>query len=127
MPERTRILIVDDSLPLLETLAELMEDAGFEVSQAQDGRAALEGAGRQPPDLVLSDIRMPGMNGVELARRLEQMLPGLPIFLMTAYSDPEVRKEAEAGGWVLLDKPLDIPRLLEAIRERLEAPSLLPA
>lgn len=111
-----KLLIADDDRVVLFTLAEGLREAGFEVIEARDGRRALELCIDTPPDLALLDIRMPGLNGLELARRLraETMVPFL---FLTAYDDEDMVREAvKLGALGYLVKPLDVPRLVPMVR-----------
>lgn len=79
-----RILIVEDDRDTRQALVDLLESEGFLVDEVENSRAALTTIAGQQPDLVLSDIQMPGMDGIELAQRLRLAQPGLPVVLMTA-------------------------------------------
>ena len=109
----TRILLVDDEDSLRITLAANLELEGYEVSEAASGEEALELAEQKPFDIVLSDIRMPGMNGVELFRALKVKMPSVPCVLMSAFSLEELVSSALAEGvFTLLPKPFDIQAAL---------------
>ncbi len=104
------ILVVDDEKPLRELLAMALEEAGHRVVQAFHGRQALDLASRERPDLVISDIMMPLMNGVELARALKAnaSTSSVPIILMSA-AGKAVAEGAEAEDYI--DKPFDLDAL----------------
>src|SRR4051812_21041872 len=95
MKRETSILIVDDERVICDLLAELLEDEGYNVVRAYDGISGLAAAQRRKPDLILSDIMMPGIDGVTLIRRLRERGIRAPAVLMSAvYSDvdlPRVR------------------------------------
>lgn len=113
MVQKLRILIVDDDQRMTRTLADIFSIAGHQPTEANSGPEALEKAHLQPFDCVLTDVRMPGMDGVELHRQLRQIQPGLPVVLMTAYaSDEIIRKGLSEGVVGVFDKPLDISSLL---------------
>jgi CheY-like chemotaxis protein len=98
---------------MTRTLADILSTAGHRPAEANSGTDALELARSQPFDCVLTDVRMPGMDGVELHRQLRQILPGLPVILMTAYASDEVIRKGLGEGVVgVFDKPLDISSLL---------------
>src|SRR5688572_19713859 len=78
------ILVVDDDLGLRHALVEALVDAGFAVEQASDGRLALRQIARQMPDLMLSDVRMPHLDGIGLATTLAPHTPPIPVILMSA-------------------------------------------
>ena len=113
MNQKFRILIVDDDKHMTRTLADILNLAGYEAVEAASGPQALELTRTQAFDCVLTDVRMPDMNGVEFHHQLRQLQPGLPVILMTAYAADEIiRKGLEEGVVGVLDKPLDISQLL---------------
>ena len=116
MTER-RILVVDDNRPLAENIAEILEDGGFLTDVFDDPRAALRAVTPGRYDLALIDIRMPGMNGVELYRALKAIDPAVPAIAMTAYSDDVFMRAAVAEGVLtVLPKPVDAALLLSRLR-----------
>jgi len=113
MNPKLRILIVDDDQRMTRTLSDILSLAGHEPTEAWSGAQALELAQAHPFDCVLTDVRMPGMDGVEFHHQVRQSLPGLPVILMTAFTADEViRRGLEEGAVGVLDKPLDITHLL---------------
>ncbi len=113
MNQKLRILIVDDDTRMTRTLADIFSIAGHQPVEANSGPQALDLARQQSFDCVLTDVRMPGMDGVELHRQLHQVQPGLPVVLMTAYASDEIIRKGLAEGVVgVFDKPLDISSLL---------------
>jgi CheY-like chemotaxis protein len=82
------ILVVDDDPGVRHTLVELLENAGYAVEQASDGLMALRQIARQIPDLILSDVRMPHLDGIGLATTLAPHTPPIPIILMSAQPLP---------------------------------------
>jgi two-component system response regulator HydG len=113
MNPKLRILIVDDDLRMTRTLFDILTMSGHEAVEAWSGLEALEKIRTQKFDFVLTDVRMPGMNGVEFHQQLRQSHPGLPVALMTAYaSDEIIRQGLEDGVVGIFDKPLDITYLL---------------
>jgi two-component system, NtrC family, response regulator HydG len=108
-----RILIVDDDQRMTRTLTDILNLAGYEAVEASSGPQALELVRSQAFDCVLTDVRMPDMDGVEFHHQLRQSQPGLPVVLMTAYAADEIiRKGLDEGVVGVLDKPLDISHLL---------------
>ena len=102
--KKVRLLLADDHTILLEGLKALLAPEFEVVATAADGREVLEAAERHQPDLVLLDISMPGLNGIEVARRLKQSSPGAKLIILTMHSDLSfVRAAFEAGvsGYVL--------------------------
>ena len=122
----TRILLVDDEDSLRITLAANLELEGYEVIDAASGEEALELAETTEFDMVLSDIRMPGMNGVELFRALRTKKPDLPCVLMSAFSLEELVSSALSEGvFTLLPKPFDIQAALTILRKAAHGPIVL--
>ena len=108
-----RILIVDDDRMMARTLRDIFRVKGYQAEVAHSGSEALERVEQEPVDCVLSDIKMPGVNGVELYRAIKARRPDLPVVLMTAYSTDELVEEGvEEGIVAILTKPLDINLLL---------------
>jgi len=102
--KKPRLLLADDHTILLEGLRALLAPEFEVVATAADGRAVLEAAERHQPDLILLDISMPGLNGIEAARRLKQSNPGAKLIILTMHADLSfVRAAFEAGvsGYVL--------------------------
>jgi two-component system response regulator AtoC len=108
------VLVVDDELGMRETLAEILTQSGYRVSEAADGEAALEAIRVQRFDAVLMDIRMPGRDGIAVLR--EVGAPPPPVILMTAYAHAEQVREAErAHAFALVGKPFQVRALLGLI------------
>jgi CheY-like chemotaxis protein len=111
-----RYLLVDDNVAFAQNLAEIIEDSGGEAVLAETGAHALELARRGRFDVVVSDMRMPGMNGAELVRRLRALDAGLPALIVTAYTADEELERARHVGLFILPKPVPIPRLLRLLQ-----------
>jgi len=124
--KKFRILVVDDELIIRESLKEwLEEEAGFTVDTAESGPVAIEKLTQQPFQLILLDIKMPGMDGVEVLKRAKEDFPELYVVMMTAYATVETAVEAmKIGAIDYLIKPFDpqnlIPKVL-SIYEDVEA------
>ncbi len=113
MSDNLRILVVDDDQPMANTLADILKAKGYQAETAFSGAAAMEMVAETAFDCVLSDIKMPGVNGVELYRAIKARQPDLPVVLVTAYSSSSlVREGLEEGAVAALTKPLDIGMLL---------------
>jgi CheY-like chemotaxis protein len=110
---RQKVLVVDDDPLLRELLANFLEQLGFEVRTAQDGHAGLNALNTCHFDIILSDFRMPGMSGLEMATIIRQTNPAIPIFLITgdAYT-LETEAVVRAGITRVLPKPLKLNELL---------------
>ncbi len=104
------VLIVDDNLDLAENLREILEDEGHRAEVAGGGAEALARLeSGDPVDLILTDLRMPGMNGVQMLRAVKARWPQTPVVVMTAFSRDALLDEAEAGGALdVLAKPVDL-------------------
>ncbi len=115
------VLIVDDEQVLRESMASLLEDEGYEVLQAENGKVAHEILLERTIDIVLSDIRMPEMDGMDLLAHLRQLAPQTPIIMMTAYGTVENAVSAlRTGAWDYLLKPVQFDDLLLKIQRALE-------
>jgi len=108
-----RILIVDDDYRMAKTLRDILIIKGYETDLAHSGSEALEKVEETYYTCILSDIKMPEVNGVELYRAIKKIEPDLPVVLMTAYShDKLIKKGLEEGAIAVLFKPLDINAVL---------------
>jgi hypothetical protein len=120
MPETlaTIILIIEDSPTQAEQLRYTLEANGYQTIVAQNAEAAIECIGNQPPDIIVSDIIMPGMDGFSLCRKIKNEInKTLPVILLTALSDPvDVLKGLECGADHFITKPYDGEYLLSRIR-----------
>lgn len=119
-----RVLVVDDEADLAAILANRLRRAGYEATLAGDGLAALELIGRDRPDLVLLDVRMPRLDGIETLRRLRRggSTARLPVIVMTANAEASDRARAlEAGADACLAKPFETAEMLARVRELLDA------
>lgn len=115
---RAQILIVDDELGVRETLADLLEDDGYEVATAVSGEMAVEMCSEHRYDVILMDVRMPGIDGVEAFRRIRRHQPDVHVIIMTAYSTEELEQQALAeGALAFLHKPLGLSKVFELISE----------
>ena len=112
-PRPTRILVVDDEESAAKALERLLEQDGFTASFATSGDAALAEATRALPDVVLTDLQMPGMDGVDMCRRLHELDPALPVIVMTAHTGMQsVIESLRAGAEDYLLKPLEYEAVL---------------
>ena len=117
MPESTRtILIVDDQRSQRELLGGFVESFGFSTAEAASAEEALEAIRRDPPDMVLLDVRMPGISGIEALPQIRNIADDLPVLLITAYADVRQAVEAvKSGADDYLAKPVDLDELRAAI------------
>lgn len=116
-----RILVVDDSPDNLFLVQTILEEEGYEISLAEDGRSALSKIEHSPPDLVLLDVMMPGMDGYEVTRRVREntKLPFIPILLITAHDQPSVVEGLDTGADDFIRKPVEVEELLARVRSLL--------
>jgi DNA-binding NtrC family response regulator len=120
MDVRTRILIVDDEKDICDLLFRLLKKEGYMPIVAHSGETALEMISLGMPDLVISDLRMPGMDGMELLRQTKKMDPNLPVLMITGWGgiDGAVRAVKE-GAYDYMAKPLNIPEFTQKVKEAL--------
>jgi len=117
-----KILLVDDETAILDALQILFRGEGFDVSVASSGKAALEALEQARPDLVLSDIRMPGASGLEVLAKAREVDPELPVILMTAQASLQSAVRAvNEGAYYYLQKPFANDELLAICRRAAEA------
>jgi chemotaxis protein histidine kinase CheA/ActR/RegA family two-component response regulator len=117
--QKTRVLVVDDALSVRRSMQQLLEDAGYEVQTANDGFEAMDSLRAKPPAIVLTDLEMPNLNGLELTRRIREVPQhmGLPVVMITSRASDKHRLLAEDAGIDLyLTKPYTDAVLLEHIR-----------
>lgn len=118
MAQKLRILVVDDNEEFCQNVADILELKNYEVVSAYDGFKALELVKQDGFALVLMDIKMPVMDGVETFKKVKQITPDTPVIMVTAYAVEELIKEAlRQGAFGSLQKPLDFDQLLELIAQ----------
>lgn len=110
LPHPATILVVDDDPPIVDVFTDVLEFAGYRVLQARDGADAYRRVLLDHPDLLLTDNVMPGLSGVDLARRLQADGPTLPIILTSAS-----KVSAVLPGVTILPKPFDVKDLTAAV------------
>jgi chemosensory pili system protein ChpA (sensor histidine kinase/response regulator) len=117
--ERKHVLVVDDAISVRKTLSQLLGDAGYDVTTARDGFDALDTLIRRRADVVLTDLEMPNLNGLELTRRLREsrLWKALPVVMLTSRATHKhLRSAEEAGVDVFLTKPYEDGELLAEVR-----------
>lgn len=116
------IWILDDDKSIRWVLERVLERENLPHRGFERAEAALEALAREKPAVVLTDIRMPGTDGLEFVRRLHERSPGTPVIVMTAYSDLDSAVSAfQAGAFEYLPKPFDVPEAVRLVRRALEA------
>ncbi len=119
--KKLHVLVVDDEESAREGLRKLLQLEGYQVTLAEDGIAGLERATESPPDVVVTDLKMPRMNGMDLMARLHELYPGLPVIVVTAFGDVTSAVAAmRKGAEHYLVKPVDVDELQVAIEKSLE-------
>ena len=108
-----KILVVDDDRRIVKTTCDILKIKGYEVVSAFTGEEGVELVKAAPPDCVLMDLKMPGINGVEAMKRMKEIAPSLPIVLISAYATDDLVNDAkQAGAYAVLSKPLNFQMIL---------------
>ena len=117
----TRILVVDDESSARSALSELLREEGYEVQSAADGYKALGRVDQWEPDVVITDVKMPALGGIELMTKLREQYPDVAVIVMTAFGSVEGAVEAiQLGADDYLSKPVHLPQLLMVLRRVLK-------
>lgn len=112
----TSVLVIDDNTALTENLAEILEEFGAEVCQADSAEVALAQFEEREWSLVITDLRMPGIDGIELLSKLKERSPGTPVLVMTGYADRQtIARAHESGALAVVNKPLDLDAFLDLV------------
>ena len=120
------LLIVDDELGMRQFLTHLLQREGHTVRLAENGNEAMAQIREQAPDLIISDIRMPDMNGVELLRAAKELLPEVEVIMMTAFANVDTARDAFLlGAYDFVQKPFDNDLLKETVTRALEKITLV--
>ena len=121
-----RILAVDDESSIRGTLRSILETEGYAVEVAQDGREALDLFKNQNFDVVLCDVKMQGMDGIEVLVALRELAPDLPVIMISGHGTIDTAVESlRKGAYDYIQKPLDLNRLLVSLRNALDRNSLV--
>ena len=120
------LLIVDDELGMRQFMTHLFQREGHTVRVAENGQRALEQLREAAPDLIISDIRMPDMNGVDLLRAARELFPDVEVIMMTAFANVDTAREAFLlGAYDFVQKPFDNDLLKETVTRALQKISLV--
>jgi DNA-binding NtrC family response regulator len=114
-----KVLVVDDNEELCESVKDVLESQGYEAACIYDGFAAVRHVKDDPPDVVLLDVRMPGINGIETFKEIKKIAPQVAAIMISGYSVDELIEEAiREGARGYLKKPLDFDRLFRLIEQK---------
>jgi DNA-binding NtrC family response regulator len=117
MGNKKQVLIVDDDIGTSETLSDILIASGFNTTTVESGKECLEAFKQKHFDVVLMDIKMPGMNGVEAFKKLQEMNSKIKVIMMTAYAVNDLVAEALRDGvFSVAHKPLDLEKLISLLR-----------
>ena len=126
MATKARLLVVDDEQHVRTSLACWFREEGYEVEMAAGGKEALAAMARDPVDILLVDIKMPGMDGLELQRKARELAPDATVIMMTAYAAVETAVQAmKEGAYDYIVKPFDPEELSRLVRKAAERYTLL--
>jgi two-component system, response regulator, stage 0 sporulation protein F len=114
-----KLLIVDDQYGIRVLLYEVFGKEGYQTLQAANGKQALDIVKKDSPDLVILDMKIPGMDGLEILKEIKKMNTDIKVIMMTAYGELDMIKEAtELGAITHFTKPFDIDELRQAVRSQ---------
>lgn len=116
--ERIKILIADDEVEFASTLVTRLELRNFRTSMVSSGEEALAAVEKELPDVLLLDLKMPDLDGLEVLARLREKYPLLKVIILTGHGSFEAGREGmELGAYDYIMKPVDLNRLIEIVRE----------
>jgi len=122
----SRILVIDDERSIRNTLKDILEFEKYQVELAEDGIKALELLKLNDYDVVLCDIKMPGMDGIEVLQKLEELKPDTPVVMISGHGNIDTAVESiKKGAFDFIEKPLDLNRLLITLRNAMDKSSLI--
>ena len=120
-----RILLVDDDVDLLDTLVRLLGRQGYTCRVACSGEDGIRAMETEPPDVVVTDLRMPGIDGLTVARHAREHRPPIPVVVMTAYATSEIHQDVRRmGGAIYVTKPFANADFLDAVQRAVEHPRI---
>jgi len=121
-----KVLIIDDERPIRSTLREIIEYEKIDVDEAEDGRKGIEKFQNTSYDIVLCDIKMPGMDGIEVLDKLQGINPEVPVIMISGHGNIETAVDSlKKGAYDYISKPPDLNRLLVSIRNALDRKNLI--
>ncbi|MEN9413784.1 MAG: hypothetical protein RLZ62_88, partial [Bacteroidota bacterium] len=121
-----KILIVDDETPIRRTLRDILEFEGYEVDEAVDGLECVAKVQKEKYDVVITDIKMPKMDGIEALERLQILSPETPVIMVSGHGTIDTAVEAvKKGAFDFISKPPDLNRMLITVRNALDRSELV--
>jgi len=122
----SKILVIDDERSIRNTLKDILEYEKYEVDLAEDGSKAMEKVKNTEYDIILCDIKMPGMDGIEVLEKLQEHSPDTPVVMISGHGNIDTAVESiKKGAYDFIEKPLDLNRLLITIRNAMDKSSLV--
>ena len=122
----SRILVIDDERSIRNTLKDILEFEKYRVELAEDGFIALELMKTNDFDVILCDIKMPGMDGIEVLQKIEEIKPDIPVIMISGHGNIDTAVESiKKGAFDYIEKPLDLNRLLITLRNAMDKSSLI--
>jgi DNA-binding NtrC family response regulator len=119
--EKQKILLVDDDPEFRRAMKKLFEKSGYDVTAAGDGEEALEALGKSRFDLIISDLRMPRLDGIELMEEIKRKKVNVPVIFITGYGEVESYMDAmNLGAFEYINKPVKGQEILSVARKALE-------
>src|SRR5262245_42696960 len=116
-----KILVVDDQSDMRWLLSRLLQEQGFEVSTVNDGVQLLSRVQQEAPQVILLDLKMPRLDGLQALAQLKELVPEVPVIVITAYGDiPSAVQAMKLGAYDFLTKPFDNDELLYTVKRAVE-------
>lgn len=123
LEKSNKILIVDDQYGIRALLKEILQTAGYKTCEAANGIQALSMVEKEDPYLVLLDMKIPGMNGLQILKRVKEKSKDTKVVIMTAYGELEMLEEAKENGAIThFFKPFDIDEILDFVKNEVPDP-----
>ncbi len=121
MTRTLKILLVDDEAEFVKTLSERIQIRGFDVHYALNGEKALAACKNAVPDVMVLDLKMPGMAGMEVLRKVKKNHPDVQVLILTGHGSKKDEIQARRiGAFDYLQKPVDIETLIESVRQAIQ-------
>lgn len=122
----SKILVIDDERSIRNTLKDILEYEKYQVDLAEDGQQGIELIRKNEYDTVLCDIKMPGMDGIEVLQKIQILVPDVPVIMISGHGNIDTAVESiKKGAFDYIEKPLDLNRLLITIRNAMDKSNLI--